>query len=114
MRVTVVETPFENNDERIDSDSDTLENIVEEGVVVAVLADDPNYKYYLQKLTTCPETIEQIFSYSWVTLLIVVKKNCKNIVLRQARVQSKLFLFNLIPRVLFCRDLFLLGCIRRI
>jgi len=74
MRVTVVETPFENNDERIYSDSDTLENIVEEGMVVAVLADDPNYKYYLQKLTTCPETIEQIFSYSWVALLIIVKK----------------------------------------
>jgi hypothetical protein len=27
--------------------------------VVAVLADDPNYDYYLLKLTTGPETIEQ-------------------------------------------------------
>ena len=61
MRVTVVETPFENNDERIDSDSDTLENIVEEGMVVAVLASDPNHEYYLQKMTTGPELIEQKF-----------------------------------------------------
>ena len=42
----------QNNDERVDSDSVTLENIVEKGMVVAVLADDPNYEYYLQKLTT--------------------------------------------------------------
>jgi hypothetical protein len=28
-------------------------------MVVAVLADDPNYDYYLLKLTTGPETIEQ-------------------------------------------------------
>ena len=97
MRVTVVETPLENNDERIDSDSDTLENIVEEGMVVAVLADDPNYRYYLQKLTTCPETIEQIFSYSWVALLIVVN-NCKRNVLQEGtKLRSKTFLLKLIP-----------------
>jgi hypothetical protein len=30
-------------------------------MVVAVLADEPNYEYYLQKLTTGPESIEQIF-----------------------------------------------------
>jgi hypothetical protein len=34
-------------------------------MVVAVLADDPNYDYYLLKLTTGPETIEQRFSESW-------------------------------------------------
>jgi hypothetical protein len=45
------------SDERIDSDSDTIEIIAERGMVVA--ADDPNYKYYLLKLTTSPETIEQ-------------------------------------------------------
>jgi hypothetical protein len=39
--------------------------IVEKGMVVAVLADDPNYDYYLLKLTTGPETIEQRFSDSW-------------------------------------------------
>jgi hypothetical protein len=44
MRVTMVETVCENNDERIDSDSDTIEIIVGKGMVVAVLADDPNYE----------------------------------------------------------------------
>jgi hypothetical protein len=58
MRVTI-ETACENNDERIDSDSDTIEIIAERGMVVVVLADDPNYKYYLLKLTRSPETIEQ-------------------------------------------------------
>ena len=61
----MVETACENNDEHIDSDSDTIEIIVEKGMVVAVLADDPNYDYYLLKLTTGPETIEQRFSESW-------------------------------------------------
>ena len=56
MRATI-ETACENNDERIDSDSDTIEIIAERGMVAA--ADDPNYKYYLLKLTTSPETIEQ-------------------------------------------------------
>ena len=72
MRVTMVETACENNDERIDSDSDTIEIIVEKGIVVAVLADDPNYEYYLLKLTTSPETIEQRFSDSWGGALIVI------------------------------------------
>ena len=63
----MVETACENNDERIDSDSDTIEIIVEKGMVVVILADDPNYEYYLLKLTTGPKTIEQ-------TLLIVVQK----------------------------------------
>jgi hypothetical protein len=70
----MVETACENNEELIDSDSDTIENIVEKGMEVAVLADDPNYEYYLQKLTTGPESIEQIFSDSWVTPLNVVQK----------------------------------------
>ena len=60
----MVETACENKVECIDSDSDTIENIVEKGIVVTVLADDPNYEYYLQKLTT-PETVEQRFSDSW-------------------------------------------------
>ena len=34
-------------------------------MVLAVLADDPNYEYYLQKLTTGSELIEQNFSDSW-------------------------------------------------
>jgi hypothetical protein len=38
-RVTMVETACENNDEHIDSDSDTIEVIVEKDMVVAVLAD---------------------------------------------------------------------------
>jgi hypothetical protein len=50
----MVETACENNDERVESDSDTIENIVEKGMVVAVLADNLNYEYYLQKLTTGP------------------------------------------------------------
>jgi hypothetical protein len=62
--MTNVETVCENNDERIDSDSDTIEIIVEKGMVVAILADDPNYEYYLLKLTTGPKTIEQRFSDS--------------------------------------------------
>ena len=61
----MVETACENNDERVESDSDTIENIVEKGMVVAVLADNLNYEYYLQKLTTGPWTIEQIISDSW-------------------------------------------------
>ena len=34
-------------------------------MVAAVLADDPNYEYYLQKLTTGSELIEHNFSDSW-------------------------------------------------
>jgi hypothetical protein len=34
-------------------------------MVIAVLADDLNYEYYLQKLTTDSELIEHIFSDSW-------------------------------------------------
>ena len=41
--VKMVETSCEKNDERIDSDGDIIENIVEKGMVVAVLTDDPNY-----------------------------------------------------------------------
>jgi hypothetical protein len=41
MRVTMVETACENNDERIDSDSDTIEIIVEKGMVLnfSILTD---------------------------------------------------------------------------
>jgi hypothetical protein len=42
----MVETACENNDECIDSDSDIIENIVEKGMVVAVLAYYSNYEYY--------------------------------------------------------------------
>ena len=70
----------ENNDERIDSDSGTIDIIGEKCMVVAVLADNPNYEHYLQKLTTSPETIEQRFSDSCGELLIVVQY-CKNIVI---------------------------------
>jgi hypothetical protein len=35
------------------------------GMVIAILADDPNYEYYLQKLTTGSELIEHNFSDSW-------------------------------------------------
>ena len=45
-RVTMVETACENNDECIDSDSDIIENIVEKGMVAAVLAYYSNYEYY--------------------------------------------------------------------
>jgi hypothetical protein len=34
-------------------------------MVVAVLADDPNYECCLLKLTTGPETIESRFTDSW-------------------------------------------------
>jgi hypothetical protein len=30
-------------------------------MVIAVLASDPNHEYYLQKMTTGPELIEQKF-----------------------------------------------------
>jgi hypothetical protein len=33
-------------------------------MVIAVLASDPNHEYYLQKMTTGPELIEQKFSDS--------------------------------------------------
>jgi hypothetical protein len=33
-------------------------------MVVVILADDPNYEYYLLKLTTGPKTIEHRFSDS--------------------------------------------------
>jgi hypothetical protein len=42
----MVEPPCEKNDERIDSDGDIIENIVEKGMVVAVLTDDPNYDQF--------------------------------------------------------------------
>jgi hypothetical protein len=34
-------------------------------MVIAVLTDDLNYEYYLQKLTTGSELIEHNFSDSW-------------------------------------------------
>ena len=58
----MVQTACENNDEHIDSDSDIIENIVGKGMVVAVLADDPNYECCLLKLIV------------GVALLIVVQK----------------------------------------
>jgi hypothetical protein len=38
-RVTMVETSCENKYERIYSDSDTIENIIEKGMVVTVLVE---------------------------------------------------------------------------
>ena len=72
--VKMVEPPCEKNYERIDSDGDIIENIVEKGMVVAVLIDDPNYDQYLLKLTTGPETIAQTFLIVGVAHLIVVQK----------------------------------------
>jgi hypothetical protein len=92
----MVETSCEKNDERIYSDGDTIENIVEKGMVVAVLADDPNYDYYLLKLTTGPVTIEQRFSDSWGGTFDRGSKIVRG--LYHDRVQSKPFLFKLIPR----------------
>jgi hypothetical protein len=65
-------------------------------MVVAVLADDPNYEYYLQKLTTGSELIEHNFSDSWSGTSdrgsIIIRG------LNYDRVQSKPFLIQLIPR----------------
>jgi hypothetical protein len=77
----MVETACENNDECIDSDSDTIEIIVEKGMVVAVLAD---------------------------FFIVGVAQNCKRIVLRQSTKQV-IFIQTDSPencRVLFCGDLF--------
>jgi hypothetical protein len=38
----MVETACENNDERVDSDSDKIDEL-RKGMVIAILADDPNY-----------------------------------------------------------------------
>jgi hypothetical protein len=63
-------------------------------MMVAVLADGPNYEYYPQKLTTGPETIERRFSDSWGGAFVRSK------IVRGLyyRVQSKPFLFKLISR----------------
>ena len=67
----MVETACENNDEHIDSDSDTIEIIVEKGMVVAVLAD---------------------------FFIVGVAQNCKRIVLQEGtKLRSKTFLLKLIP-----------------
>ena len=92
----MVETSCEKNDERIDSDGDTIENIVEKGMVVAVLADDPNYDFHLLKRTIGPDTIEQRFSDSWCGTFARGSKIVRG--LYYDRVQSKPFLFKLIPR----------------
>ena len=65
-------------------------------MVIAVLASDPNHQYYLQKITTGPELIEQKFSDSWSGTSdrgpIIIRG------LNYDRVQSKPFLIQLIPR----------------
>ena len=69
---------------------------VEKGMVVAVLADYPNYEYYLRKLTTDWELIEQNCSDSWSGI-----SDHGSIIIRGLyydRVQSKPFVFQLIPR----------------
>ena len=65
-------------------------------MVVAVLADDPNYEYYLQKLTTSSELIEHNFSDSWSGTFDRSSRIIRG--LYYDRVQSKPFLFQLIPR----------------
>ena len=77
-------------------------------MVIAVLADDPNYEYYLQKLTTGSELIEHNFSDSWSGTSDRGSRIIRG--LGYDRVQSKPFL---IPtdssenyRVLFYHDLF--------
>jgi hypothetical protein len=88
---------------------------VEKGMVVAVLADYPNYEYYLRKLTTDWELIEQNCSDSWSGISDHGSRIIRG--LYYDRVQSK-HIF--IPtdssencRVLFCHDLFHLCRIRR-
>jgi len=94
--LVTIEIACENNDDRIDSDSDTIENIVEKGMVVAVLAYCPNYEYYLQKLTTGTETIVHRFSDNWVGIFDHGSKIVR--ALYYDRTQSnKPFLFKLIP-----------------
>jgi len=65
-------------------------------MVVADLADDPNYEYYLQKLTTGSELIEHNCSDSWSGTSDRGSRIIRG--LHYDRVQSKLFLFQLIPR----------------
>ena len=88
---------------------------VEKGMVIAVLADDLNYEYYLQKLTTGLELIEQNFSDSWSGTSDHGSRMIRG--WYYDKVQSQPFLFQLIPRencrVLFCHDLFHLCWIRR-
>ena len=91
----MVETACENNDERVDSDSDKIDEL-RKGMVIAILADDPNYEYYLQKLTTGSELIEQNFSDSWSGT-----SDHGSRIIRgwyYDKVQSQPFLFQLIPR----------------
>jgi len=68
-------------------------------MVLAVLADDPNYEYYLQKLTTGSELIEHNFSDSWSGTSDRGSRIIRgNTILYYDRVQSKPFLFQLITR----------------
>jgi hypothetical protein len=75
----MVETACENNDERVESDSDTIDLLRK---VWWLLADDPNYEYYLQKLTTGSALMEHNFSDSWSGTSESWFKNYKRIVLR--------------------------------
>ena len=68
-------------------------------MVVAVLADDPNYEYYLPKLTTGSELIEHNFSDNWSGTSDCGSRIIRgNTILYYDRVQSKPFLFQLIPQ----------------
>ena len=58
--------------------------------------DDPNYEYYLQKLTIGSETIEHRFSDSWGGTFNRGSKIVR--ALYYDRIQSKPFLFKTIPR----------------
>ena len=65
-------------------------------MVVAVLADDPNYEYYLQKLTTGSELIEHNCSDRWSGTSDRGSRIIRG--LYYDRVQNKPFLFQLIPQ----------------
>ena len=66
------------------------------GQIPVVLADDPNYEYYLQKLTTGSELIEHNFSDSWSGTSDRGSRIIKgHTILYYDRVQSKPFLLSL-------------------
>lgn len=47
------------------SDTDTIENLVDKNMVIAVLADHPNFEYYLLKVISGPESIEARITDEW-------------------------------------------------
>ena len=96
----MVQTDFESNDnvdtETRDSDTDTIENLVDKNMVIAVLADDPSFEYYLLKVISGPETIEQRITDEWGCTFDRGSKVVKG--LYYDRLKNKPFLYKLIPR----------------